>query len=152
MKSKTLPLFVAPALAILLLTPTLSFAASKSDALFPMPENVRHILDQRCVMCHGEVFNGKAEIREDLNLSNEAAIKETLSEAGRLKEVIEKNEMPKKAKLSFRLRKDPKMKERLETIKAEYDKNAEKEVLMAWMKDIVATKTPDKKEKKEKSE
>ena len=143
---------LVPSVAALLSCSTGFGAAGKSDALFPIPENVRHILDQRCVMCHGEVHNGKAEIREDLNLSNEEAIKETLSEAGRLKEVIEKNEMPQKSKLSFRLRKDPKMKERLDTIKAEYDKNAEKEVLMAWMKDIVATKTPDKKEKKEKSE
>ena len=86
-------------------------------------------------------------MREDLDLSTDERIRETLSEAGRLKEVIAKNEMPQKAKLSFRLRRNPKMKERLETIKAEYDKNGEKEVLLAWLKDITATDTPDKKKK-----
>jgi hypothetical protein len=98
-------------------------------------------------MCHGEVHDGKTEMREDLDLSTDARIRETLSEAGRLKEVLVKNEMPQKAKLSFRLRRNPKMKEQLETIKAEYDKNGEKEVLLAWLKDITATDTPDKKKK-----
>jgi hypothetical protein len=121
-------------------------APATPDNLFPLPANVRQIMDQRCVMCHGEVHAGKAEIREDLDLSTDEKIKETLSEAGRMKEVIAKNEMPHKAKLSFRLRKDPKMKERLETIKTEYDKNGEKEVLMAWLKDVVATETPEDKE------
>jgi len=116
------------------------------ESLFPLPANVRQVMDQRCVMCHGEEYNGKAEVREDLDLSTDDKIKETLSEAGRLKEVIAKNEMPQKAKLSFRLRKDAKMKERLETIKAEYDKNGEKEILMAWLKDVVATETPEDEE------
>ena len=121
-------------------------APATPDTLFPLPANVRQIMDQRCVMCHGEVYAGKAEIREDLDLSTDEKIKETLSEAGRMKEVIAKNEMPHKAKLSFRLRRDAKMKERLETIKTEYDKNGEKEVLMAWLKDVVATETPEDKE------
>jgi hypothetical protein len=135
------------ALALILLSPSALSAAAIPDSLFPLPEKVREIMNQRCVMCHGEEYDGKKEIREDLNLSTDEAIKETLSEAGRLKEVIVKNQMPQKAKLSFRLRKDAKHKERLETIKADYDKNGEREVLLAWLKDIVATETPEKKKK-----
>jgi hypothetical protein len=141
---RPLPLIAA---ALALVAPSVMSAAAIPDSLFPLPDKVREIMNQRCVMCHGEVYDGKAEIREDLNLSTDAAIKETLSEAGRLKEVLVKNQMPQKAKLSFRLRKDPKQKERLETIKAEYDKNGEKEVLLAWLKDVVATETPEKKKK-----
>jgi hypothetical protein len=142
--NKPYRLILAPALAILL-SSSAAFAADAAafDAVLPLPANVRQVLDQRCVMCHGEVIDGKAEIREDLDLSTDEAIRATLSEPGRMKEVIAKDEMPHKAKLSFRLRKDPKMKERLESIKSEYDKNAEKEVLMAWLKDVVATETPD---------
>lgn len=142
--NKICRLTLPPALAMLLSCSS-AFAADAAafDAVLPLPANVRQVLDQRCVMCHGEVIEGKAEIREDLNLSTDEAIRATLSEPGRMKEVIAKDEMPHKAKLSFRLRKDPKMKERLESIKTEYDKNAEKEVLMAWLKDVVATETPD---------
>ena len=139
---------LTPALVALLAGSTGFAASEKNDALFPMPDNVKKIMDARCVMCHGETHDGKAEIREDLNLSSEEAIRETLSEAGRLKEVIAKNQMPQKAKLSFRLRKNAEMKQRLETLKADYEKNGEKEVLMAWLKDVVATETPDKKDKK----
>jgi hypothetical protein len=137
-------LILAPALAFLISSsPALAAGGAALDALLPLPKEVRQIFDQRCVMCHGEMIDGKAEVREDLNLSTDDAIRETLSEPGRMKEVLAKDEMPHKAKLSFRLRKDPKMKERLETIKAEYDKNAEKAVLMAWLKDVVATETPE---------
>jgi len=152
MKPRPTRHLLVPAFATLISCSAAFAAPGKSDALFPIPDNVRHILDQRCVMCHGEVHNGKTEIREDLNLSNDEAIKETLSEAGRLKEVIAKKQMPQKAKLSFRLRKDPKLKERLDAIKADYDKNGERDVLMAWMKDITATETPDKKDKEKKAE
>jgi hypothetical protein len=142
----TCRLILAPALAFLLLSsPVLAAGGAALDSLLPLPKDVRQIMDQRCVMCHGEMIDGKAEIREDLNLSTDEAIRETLSEPGRIKEVLAKDEMPHKAKLSFRLRKDPKMRERLETIKSEYDKNAEKAVLMAWLKDVVATETPEDK-------
>ena len=137
-------LILAPALALLVFnSPAFAAAGAEYDNLLPLPKDVRQILDQRCVMCHGEVIDGKAEIREDLDMSTDQAIRETLSEPGRLKEVLAKDEMPHKAKLSFRLRRNPEMKERLETIKAEFDKNAEKQVLMAWLKDVVATETPD---------
>jgi len=145
MNQFTLRLLATTTLALFAAAPA-ALAAATPDALFPLPANVRQIMDQRCVMCHGEVYAGKAEVREDLDLSTDEAIKETLSEAGRMKEVIAKDEMPHKAKLSFRLRRDAKMKERLETIKSEYDKNGEKEILMAWLKDVVATETPEDEE------
>lgn len=122
---------------------------ASADALFPLPEKVRQIMNQRCVMCHGEEYAGKAELREDLDLSTDDKIRETLSEMGRLKEVIAKNEMPQKAKLSYRLRRDPKTKDRLEALKTEYDVNGEKDILMAWLKDVVPTDTPDEKKKDE---
>ncbi|HYD84612.1 MAG TPA: hypothetical protein VEA63_11180, partial [Opitutus sp.] len=92
--------------------------------------------------CHGEVIDGKAEIREDLDLSTDDAIRETLSEPGRLKEMIANDEMPHEAKLSFRLRRNPQMQERLTKLKADYDANGEKEILLAWLKDVTATVTP----------
>ncbi len=147
MKSSCRRLLFTTATAMILSCPAWLSAAAIPDSLFPLPENVRQIMNNRCVMCHGEVHDGKTEMREDLDLSTDARIRETLSEAGRLKEVLVKNEMPQKAKLSFRLRRNPKMKEQLETIKAEYDKNGEKEVFLAWLKDITATDTPDKKKK-----
>lgn len=137
-------LLLLPALSLALANvPVFAAEGAGFDAVLPLPKDVRQIIDQRCVMCHGEVIDGKAEIREDLNLSTDDAIRETLSEPGRMKEVIAKDEMPHKAKLSFRLRKNPAMKERLEAIKADYDKNGEKAVLMAWLKDVVATETPE---------
>ena len=146
-------LLAVPALALLLSTSSVFAAdAAAFDAILPLPKNVREILDQRCVMCHGEVINGKAEIREDLELTSDQSIRETLSEPGRLKEMLVKDKMPKTAKLSFRLRKDPKMKERLDAIKADFAKNGEKEILLAWLKDVVATETPDKKDKDKEKE
>ncbi len=118
------------------------------DALLPLKPEVRQVLNQSCVMCHGEVIDGKAEIREDLDLSTDEAIIATLSEPGRLKEMIANNEMPQEAKLSFRLRRDPKMQERLTQLKADYDKNGEKEILLAWLKDVTATVTPKEEKKK----
>ncbi len=134
-----------PVLALTLLLPATGIRAAdaaKIDALFPLKPEVRKVLNQSCVMCHGEVFDGKAETREDLDLSTDDAIRETLSEPGRLKEVIANNEMPQEAKLSFRLRRDPKMQERLTQLKADYDKNGEREILLAWLKDVTATVTP----------
>jgi hypothetical protein len=103
------------------------------DGLFPIPENVRQILDQRCVFCHGEVIDGEKEIREDLDMSTDDAIRETLFDLETLMAVIEEDEMPYESKLSFRLRKRPEMRERLEKIIADYDENGEKEILIAWL-------------------
>lgn len=102
--------------------------------LFPVPPEIREILDQRCVFCHGEVIDGEAEIREDLDLSNEEAIRATLFDLETLQSQIEEDEMPQEAKLSFRLRRRPEMRERLDQIKEDYEANNEKEKLLAWIK------------------
>ena len=82
----TCRLILAPALALLLLSsPAVAASGTEYDNLLPLPKDVRQILDQRCVMCHGEVIDGKAEIREDLDMSTDEAIRTTLSEPGRLK-------------------------------------------------------------------
>jgi hypothetical protein len=47
--------------------------------------------------------------------------------------------MPQKPKLSRRLRGDAALQARLETLKANYTKNGEKEVLLKWLDDVVAT-------------
>lgn len=102
--------------------------------LFPIPDDVREILDQRCVFCHGEMIDGEAEIREDLILTDEAAIRETLLDIDTMLEMIEEDEMPHEAKLSFRLRRRPEMQERLKDLKAAYEENGEKEKLLAWLR------------------
>lgn len=107
---------------------------SNLDALFPAPPEVRKILDQSCVFCHGEVIDGEAEIREDLDLSTDEKARETLGHLGDAIEMIETGEMPHEAKLSFRLRKRPEMRERLEQIRADYDESGSREVLLAWLK------------------
>lgn len=114
--------------------------------ILPVPADVRQILDQRCTMCHGETIDGKVEVREDLDLTTDEKIRETLAEPGKLKQMILEDEMPQKAKLSFRLRREASHKQRLEKIQAEYAASTEKERLLAWLKDVVAT-TGKKKEK-----
>lgn len=104
------------------------------QGLFPIPEDVRKILDQRCVFCHGEMIDGEAEIREDLDLSTEAAIRATLFDLETLQSQIEEDEMPQEAKLSFRLRRRPEMQERLRELKAAYEESDEKAKLLDWIK------------------
>lgn len=111
-----------------------AFGDSKLDALFPAPPEVRKVLDQSCVFCHGEVIDGEAEIREDLDLSTDEKARETLGHIEDAIEMIESGEMPHEAKLSFRLRKQPEMRERLERIRAEYDESGGREVLLEWLK------------------
>lgn len=111
-----------------------AFGESKLDALFPAPPEVRAILDQSCVFCHGEVIDGEAEIREDLDLSTDEKARETLGHLEDAIEMIESGEMPHEAKLSFRLRKRPEMRARLEQIRADYDESGSREVLLAWLK------------------
>ena len=123
-----------PRLSALLLTMTLlataplrAAAGNPADVLMPIPAEAREIFNQSCVMCHGEVIDGKAEIREDLDMSTDEKLRETLMDPQKLRELIESGEMPHKAKLSFRLRKQPPMQERLEALKADYEKNGSKE-------------------------
>lgn len=115
------------------------------EALLPVKPEVRKILDRSCVMCHGEVIDGQQETRDDVDLSTDDAIRNTVTEVGRLKQYILEDKMPHKPKLSRRLRNDPKYQELLTALRADYDKNGEKAVLLEWLKDVVAT-TGEKKE------
>jgi len=115
------------------------------EALLPVKPEIRKILDQRCVMCHGEVIDGQQETRDDVDLSTDDAIRNTVTEVGRLKQYILEDKMPHMPKLSRRLRNDPKLQDRLAALRADYDKNGEKAVLLEWLKDVVAT-TGEKKE------
>ena len=126
--------------------PAFAADAPSADLLLPLPAEAREIFNQSCVMCHGEVIDGKAEIREDLDLSTDEAIRATLMDPHKLREQIETEEMPHKAKLSFRLRKQPAMQERLKTLKADYDKNGSKEKLLKWL-NAVLPPAPPKEEK-----
>lgn len=128
------------AMAILLSSNAAAQGDPSLDGLFPIPNDVQQILDNRCLFCHGEVIDGKAEIREDLDMSSDKAIKETLFDLETLKIVIEDDEMPHDAKLSFRLRKRPEMQERLKSIKADYNAKNEKERLLEWIAKAEAAK------------
>lgn len=137
---------------LLLFTLTLTLPAAFApaaepalEALLPVKPEVRKILNQSCVMCHGEVIDGQAETRDDVDLSTDETIRNTVGEIGRFKQYIVEDKMPHKPKLSRRLRNDPKMQERHTALKADYDKHGEKAVLLEWLKDVVAT-TGDKKE------
>jgi len=135
-------------LATLALTLPAAFAAAAEPALearLPLKPEIRKIFNQSCVLCHGEVINGEQETRGDLDLSTDEAIRSTLPEIGRLKQYTLEDKMPHKPKLSRRLRNDPKMQERLTALKADYDKNGEKAVLLEWLQDVTAT-TGEKKE------
>lgn len=109
------------------------------EARLPLKPEIRKVLDNSCVFCHGEVINGEKEIRGDLDLSTDAEIRNTLTEIGRFKQYILEDKMPHKPRLSRRLRNDPAMQERLTALRAAYDKNGEKEVLLKWLDDVVAT-------------
>lgn len=115
--------------------------------LVPLKPEVRKVLDQSCVICHGEVIDGEKETRDDVDLSTDDAIRQTVENAGKMKYVIETGKMPHKTKLSRRLRGDAKLQERLTALRAEYDANGSKEVLMTWLKDVVAAKEEDMKKK-----
>lgn len=139
---------IRPLLFILTLTlpvALLSAAQPALEALLPVKPEVRKILNQSCVMCHGEVIDDQQETRDDVDLSTDDAIRNTVSEVGRLKQYVLEDKMPHKPKLSRRLRNDPKYQERLTALRADYDKNGEKAVLLEWLKDVVAT-TGEKKE------
>lgn len=124
---------LAASLFIAFATPAAFAADPALDALLPVKPEIRRILDQRCVLCHGEVIDGTAETREDLDLSTDEKIRETLVDVQTLIDVISGDEMPQESKLSFRLRKRPDMQERLKTLKAEYEANGEKQILLNWL-------------------
>lgn len=141
----TLPRLLLPAL--LVSVPALgAFAAEPAlEARLPLKPEIRKILDNSCVFCHGEVIDGKKETRGDVDLGTDDEIKATVTEIGRFKQYILEDKMPHKPKLSRRLRENAALQERLTKLKADYDKNGEKAVLLAWLDDVVAT-TGEKKE------
>lgn len=131
-----IPRFFYPA-ALFLCAPFFPLAGEEGDPsiqhLFPVPAEVRKILDQSCVLCHGEMIDGRAEIREDLDLSSEAAMRETIFDLDSMLFVIEDDEMPQETKLSTRLRQIPQMQERLDKLKHAYEENGHKQTLLAWL-------------------
>jgi len=136
---------LAPAL-LAALTAIRSLAAEPAlEARLPLKPEIRKILDNSCVMCHGEVIDGKKEIRGDVDLTTDADIKATVLEIGRFKQYILEDKMPHKPKLSRRLRENAALQERLTKLRADYDANGEKAVLLAWLDDVVAT-TGEKKD------
>ena len=136
----TLPRLLLPAL--LLAQPATRALAIEPElaARLPLKPEIRKILDNSCVMCHGEVINGKKETRDDVDLSSDDAIRSTVDEIGRFKQYILEDKMPNKPKLSKRLREDPALQDRLAKLKAAYEKNGEKAVLLAWLEGVTATK------------
>jgi hypothetical protein len=141
----TLPRLLVPVLLVSLPAAGAFAAEPALEARLPLKPEIRQILDNSCVFCHGEVIDGKKEIRGDVDLSTDAEIRNTVLEIGRFKQYILEDKMPQKPKLSRRLRDNPAHQERLTTLRADYDKNGEKAVLLAWLDDVVAT-TGDKKE------
>ncbi|HWA26191.1 MAG TPA: hypothetical protein VG734_11050 [Lacunisphaera sp.] len=138
------PLFLA--LAIIL---PASFAIAAEPALearLPLKPEIRKIFDRSCIMCHGEVIDGQKEIRDDLDLTTDETIRETLPEIGRLKQYILEDTMPNKPKLGRRLRNNQELQDRLTKLKADYAKSDDKAVLLEWLKDVVATTGEKKKD------
>jgi hypothetical protein len=128
----------------LALSTVLPAADPAIEALLPLAPEIRQIMDQRCVMCHGEVIDGQVEIREDLDLSTDDKMRETLISVKALVDVIAEGKMPHEAKLSFRLRRNPQMQDRLKTIKEQFDAEGEQQKLLAWL--AAAGFTPQPKE------
>jgi len=60
----------------------------------------------------------------------------------KLRQMIADDEMPQKAKLSFRLRKQPPMHERLDALKSDYEKNGSKDKLLAWLNAVLPPAPP----------
>lgn len=135
----------------LLVSATLALAASALsakpavDSLLPLKPEVRKVIDASCVMCHGEVFDGEKETRDDIDFSTDELLRRTLPDAGKLKQVILEDKMPHKPRLSRRLRNNTEVQARLEALRATYDKEGHKAVLLDWLKEVTAT-TGEKKE------
>jgi hypothetical protein len=135
---------VFPAL-LLTLAATRLAADPIVDGLLPLKPEVRQVIDQSCVMCHGEVINGEKETRDDVDLSTDELVRTTVTNAGKMKLVIQTGKMPHKTKLSRRLRTDEALQQRLTTLRANYDSAGHKDILLEWLKDVVAAKEEEKK-------
>jgi hypothetical protein len=134
---RLLPLFVVCTVSCFAADPVV-------NTLLPLKPEVRRVLDQSCVMCHGEVIDGEREIRDDVDFTTDEALKLTLPSAGKLKQVILEDKMPHKPRLSRRLRDNPQHQERLTALRATYDKEGHKAILLEWLKDVTATTGDDK--------
>jgi hypothetical protein len=132
--------------ATLVLTASALSANPAVDGLLPLKPEVRKVIDASCVMCHGEVFDGEKEVRDDIDFSTDALLRRTLPDAGKLKQVILEDKMPHKPRLSRRLRNNTEVQARLEALRATYDKEGHKAVLLEWLKDVTATTGDSKKE------
>lgn len=131
---------------LLLALPAAAVAADPAfDQLLPVPAEVRQVLDRSCVFCHGATVNGEKETRDHVDLSTDALIRETVEKAGKMKLYVSNGKMPHKVRLSKRLRDDATLLQRLTDLRAAYDKNGDKEVLMAWLKDVEMAKEEEKK-------
>lgn len=131
--------------ALLALSAARLSADAVIDSLLPLKPEVRKVFDQNCVMCHGEVIEGEAETRDDIDFSTDELLRRTLPSAGKLKQVILEDKMPHKPRLSRRLRNNEEMQERLKTLRANYDTAGHKAILLEWLRDVTAT-TNEKKE------
>ena len=124
-------------------------ADAEVDSLLPLKPEVRKILNESCVFCHGEVVDGEKELRDDIDLSTDDAIRTTLPKAGKLKQVLLEDKMPHKPRLSRRLRNDMHMQSTgargLTALRANYDQAGHKAILLEWLKDVTATTGDDKK-------
>ncbi|MES1168511.1 MAG: hypothetical protein ABUL61_05010 [Oleiharenicola lentus] len=142
----TLPRLILPALLIALPAASALAVEPELAARLPLKPEIRKVLDNSCVFCHGEVIDGKKETRGDVDLSSDEAIKETVTEIGRFKQYILEDKMPNKPKLSRRLRENTALQDRLTKLKADYEKNGEKAVLLAWLEGVTATTGEKKKD------
>jgi len=137
---------VPTALLLLSLATIRLSADAVVDSLLPLKPEIRQVLNESCLMCHGAVIDGEQEIRDDLDYSTDDTLRATLASAGKLKQVILEDKMPHKPRLSRRLRNDPRHQERLTALRANYDANGHKQILLDWLKDVTAATGDDKKE------
>ena len=131
---------------LLALATTRLSADAVVDSLLPIKPEVRKVLNESCVMCHGEVIDGEKETRDDLDYSTDETFRTTLANAGKLKQVILEDKMPHKPRLSRRLRNNVQAQEQLTALRAAYDQQGHKAILLDWLKDVTATTGDDKKE------
>ena len=129
---------------LLALATTRLSADAVVDSLLPIKPEVRKVLNESCVMCHGEVIDGEKETRDDLDYSTDETFRTTLANAGKLKQVILEDKMPHKPRLSRRLRNNPELQARLTTLRENYNSAGHKAVLLDWLKDVTATTGDDK--------
>jgi len=134
-----------PAVLVLALPAVLFANDPVVDTLLPLKPEVRKVIDQSCVICHGEVHLGEKETRDDVDLTTDELIRATVANAGKMKLVIQNDKMPHKTRLSKRLRNDEALQQRLTALRANYDKEGQKEILLAWLKDVTAAKEEEKK-------